>query len=282
MSLLHRCPAPPLRILAVDFDKTLTTADTTADVVNTVKLLHPEHRPFQWFTDEYMKDYESFDAHWSPILASRQGHYDRRLLDDYSEGLRPVEEASLQRITEHKILSGATHQDLRNGGALVKFRQGAAALLNRAVGEMPVYVVSVNWSKDFIYGALQANGVMAENITIYSNDSEFDIKGVSTGVLKPEMVVAGDKVNVMARIKRDLAGARHDQVRVAYAGDSLTDLPAMMDADLGIFVGNSSSVTSWCKNMGIKFGQPHRKHNTIHSIGDTWDSVYDLVQKHLH
>ncbi|KAJ1937326.1 hypothetical protein EC988_007924, partial [Linderina pennispora] len=251
MSLLHRCPAPPLRILAVDFDKTLTTADTTADVVNTVQLLHPEHRPFQWFTDEYMKDYESFDAHWSPILASRQGHYDRRLLDDYSEGLRPVEEASLQRITEHKILSGATHQDFRNGGALVKFRQGAAALLNRAVGEMPVYVVSVNWSKDFIYGALQANGVMAENITVYSNDSEFDIKGVSTGVLKPEMVVAGDKVNVMARIKRDFAGARHEQVRVAYAGDSLTDLPAMMDADLGIFVGNSSSVTSWCKNMGI-------------------------------
>ncbi|KAJ1934057.1 hypothetical protein FBU59_005818 [Linderina macrospora] len=282
MSLLHRCPAPPLRILAVDFDKTLTVSDTTANVVNTVKLLHPEHRPFQWFTDEYMKDYDVFDAKWSPILAARQDNYDRALLNEYSEDLRPVEEASLARITEYKILSGATHQDFSNGGQLIKFRQGAASLLNRAVGEMPVYVISVNWSKDFIYGALKANGVMADNITVYSNDSEFDSQGVSTGVLKPEMVVAGDKVRVMDQIKRDVAGARHAQVRVAYAGDSLTDLPAMMDADLGIFLGNSSSVTSWCKNLGIKFGQPHHARNTIYSIGDTWDSVHDLVQKHLY
>ncbi|KAJ1956352.1 hypothetical protein GGI12_005330, partial [Dipsacomyces acuminosporus] len=234
------------RILAVDFDKTLTVADTTADVVAVAKRKYPDYRDFPWFVDEYLKDYAVYEAKWQPILDAhvKDKSVDRSLLDRYLEALRPVEEASLKRVSEHGILAGVSHSEFAQGGRAVQLQPGAADAINQFLSSSSsstgnphyVHVISVSWSTDFIRGALEARGVHISDkrISIHSNSPEFckEAPGLSTGELRPKMVVASDKVSVLKKIKHRAASRHGQEPFVAYAGDSLTDLPALLLADV--------------------------------------------------
>ncbi|KAI8323915.1 hypothetical protein GQ54DRAFT_296482 [Martensiomyces pterosporus] len=292
---LNRCKAiaQRARVLAVDFDKTLTVADTTADVVAVAKRKHPNYRDFQWFTDEYMKDYDVYDAKWQPIVdaRARQHTVDKELLDEYLEALRPVEEASLRRVSDQGILAGVSRAEFAAGGRAVAFQQGAAAAISQFLSNSSasgsssspryVHIISVNWSADFIRGALEAHGVPVDDsrIAIHSNSPEFSTASeLSTGVLRPRMVVASDKVSKISEIKTEIAKELGAEPFVAYAGDSLTDLPALLAADVGLFVGQSSSVAKWCEWLGIKFGQARDGHGakTLHRLAG-WNEANKLI-----
>ncbi|KAJ2803033.1 hypothetical protein H4R20_003051 [Coemansia guatemalensis] len=249
-------------VLALDFDQTLTTTDTLHLVASTVRQKHPERPGFQWFTDKYMEDYNAFKTKWEPIIArhAEEQTVTRALLDQYLEAQRAVEESSLARISQHAILAGTSRQEFADGGYSVQLQPDAAAAINHflCTPDCHVCVVSVNWSEDFVRGALEANGVqVCKGLLIYCNNPVFDSKtGLSTSVIHPQLVAASDKTDIIASVRNETALQYKAEPTVVYIGDSLTDLPALLLADVGLLVGQSASVSRWCKLLGIEFGSP--------------------------
>ncbi|KAJ2793030.1 hypothetical protein H4S07_007173, partial [Coemansia furcata] len=234
-------------ILAIDFDETLTTHYTLPSVVAVAKQKHQSHRlDFQWFTNEYTRDLEAYEAKWQSTIGGQATStgWNPSLLNAYLEGLRPIEAASLERLSTHRILAGVSRTEFHMGGASVELRPGAASFINMVLNDpmWRVWVVSVNWSEDFIRGALEAAGVNFDRnrFGIYCNNPAFaPDTGLSTGQIEPRVVVARDKVDLLVHGKHDVQREQGDVPLLVYAGDSLTDLPALLAADIGFLFGKN-------------------------------------------
>ncbi|KAJ1733608.1 hypothetical protein LPJ61_001471, partial [Coemansia biformis] len=193
-------------VLALDFDQTLTVGDTLSAVAAAAAAgQQPGRSRFQRCADEYAKDLAAHEAGWRPVL-DRQSRTvtSRGLLDTYLEALRPIEEASLRRVAAHGILAGASRTDFARAGRNVELQAGAAAAINHFLQDpnFHVCIVSVNWSRDFIRGALEAGGVHLQGrlLHVYCNDPEFGAStGLSTGAIQPRLVVASDKAAALVR-----------------------------------------------------------------------------------
>ncbi|KAJ2162014.1 hypothetical protein GGF46_001006 [Coemansia sp. RSA 552] len=273
-------------VLALDFDRTLTAADTLSAVAATVKRKHPDKCDFQWFTDRYMTDYYAHESQWQPRieeLAPDNPSAARDLLDQYLESFRAVEEASLRRVSARRVLEGVTREELATGGRQIQFQPGATAAVSRLLN-MPschVAIVSANWSEDFIRGTLVANGIQANagGIQVFCNNPEFCSKtGLSSGTVRPRIVVASDKVRTMQKIKDDIASKHGEELAVVYAGDSLTDLPALLRADLGLLIGHDAAVVKWCSLLGLDIGGANTASDAS-ACGLRWFQSWDAATK---
>ncbi|KAJ1774692.1 hypothetical protein GGH19_004292 [Coemansia sp. RSA 1807] len=285
MSALKHAAVRKSVLLALDFDKTLTVADTFNAIASVAKHKHPNKRDFRWFTDKYMEDYAQHESHWSPIIHKHAENKSvtRSLMGQYLESLRQVENASLERIRDYKILAGVSRVELYNSGRQALFQPGVADVINYflRVPNCHVCVISVNWSTDFIQGALDANGVSNQPpISVYCNDLKFSKRtGLSTGTMYPRLVVASDKVAVLETQREVLASRYDSKPRLVYAGDSLTDLPALLSADVGLFVGQNDHVAKWCKLLDVEFSKPRFDENdkTLHHLLG-WGSAIDIIE----
>jgi len=80
-----------------------------------------------------------------------------------------------------------------------------------------------------------------------------DSGGVGTGKLTKkdgEGIYTGqDKLREMKSALEELS--EPGKVVTVYVGDSNTDLPCLMFADIGIIIGNNSSLLETCKRVGI-------------------------------
>ncbi|KAJ2615734.1 hypothetical protein H4S08_001092 [Coemansia sp. RSA 1365] len=286
---MQRAAASTIRralVLALDFDQTLTTTDTLHLVASTARQKHPERLGFQWFTDKYMEDYDTFKNKWNPIITkhTEEKSVSTALLDQYLEAQRAVEEASLARLSQHAILAGTSRQEFADGGRSVQFQPDAAKVINHFLRfpECHICVVSVNWSEDFIRGALEANGVKVSNrLPIYCNNPEFDHKtGLSTNVIHPRLVAARDKTEVIAKVKNKIALQHRAEPIVVYIGDSLTDLPSLLLADAGFLVGQSDSVCKWCRLLGIEFDSPRptEGNKVLYHLHD-WSKAQHIIDQ---
>ncbi|KAJ2727025.1 hypothetical protein GGI07_000142 [Coemansia sp. Benny D115] len=266
-------------IVALDFDKTLTQNDTISRIVSFIKAKHPKHADFGPIDKSYYDALSHHQALWQPQL--HQSPLTKQLIAQYLGSFRDLEEKSLARTNQSGILAGVTRQELWEAGRSVAFQKDAAKAINELVdnGSYRVCVVSVNWTKDYIKGALQANGVVEwQSVDVYCNDFEFDEDtGLSTGVVQPRMVVAQDKVDAIARI------CEHEgaECRVVYVGDSTTDFLALLDADVGLLVGDNTAVLEWCDRLGVPLGKPRAVDGctkTLHCL-EHWADLGLLVRR---
>ncbi|KAJ2091265.1 hypothetical protein IW138_001964 [Coemansia sp. RSA 986] len=246
-----------------------------------------------------MKDHNAFEHTWKAKIAGHKNSnteekIDRRFLDKYLEAMRPVEETSLLRINSHGILAGVTANDMFEAGRAVQFRPGAARTINHFLNasstiDCTVCIVSINWSESFIRGALSANGVDLSNanarpVDIHCNNMLFDAKtGLSTGHLPSKMVVASDKTDAIDAAKRDITERHGRNPILVYAGDSLTDLPALLDASIGLLFGDSSGPVTWCEWLGIRFGEQRSEPECTKVLYklEGWDKAIAIIQKHI-
>ncbi|KAI7834148.1 HAD-like domain-containing protein [Kickxella alabastrina] len=284
-------PSRPQVIVALDFDQTLTQTDTLATLTSSISHYHPQGSlpPFAPLVTQYLQDLSHHESTWLPHITPITGEQPTSdLLSTYLNSHRCIENASLNRISRAGILSGVTRNDLHTIGSktnAVVLRPGAASAINGFIENgFKVVVISVNWSGDFIHGILHANGVLGgpENVEILCNDPEFDPQtGVSTGWVEPVMVVAGDKVEALMRIKEQV-GTDTSEIVVVYAGDSLTDLPLLLVADVGLLVGQNADVLDWCSRLGIPFGMPRADDpgKALHRLDD-WGAAASIIHQHI-
>ena len=165
------------------------------------------------------------------------------------DGLKSVERASIERIEASGILRGVGTEEVdgaaghvvRNGS--VRLRKGYAGLFERVQrdgGE--VGILSVAWSRRFIYGVIagwarceERHRVKMEDVDVRANEIAEDGSGRLDRVFGADggIWTAGDKVRVMHEVEATVYGEA-SVLRTIYVGDSSTDLPCLLKADVGI------------------------------------------------
>ncbi|KAI9279035.1 hypothetical protein BC943DRAFT_332067 [Umbelopsis sp. AD052] len=202
-------------LIVVDFDETVTVKDTISILArfSYARNLPNDIPPWSHFTTAYMKDYGR--------LKSANSARQITTLEDKTEqlaALKPVELASLDRVSKAGVFARLTKQEIQAGAKeMVQVRDHAQQVLLSNIEN--VFILSVNWSKDWILGALKPLPFLPSSIL--SNDLVFD-QGISTGQIIPSIVTADDKLKVFRQIQN--ADAWPYSI---YIGDSETDLTCL-------------------------------------------------------
>ncbi|KAJ3118548.1 hypothetical protein HK098_005904 [Nowakowskiella sp. JEL0407] len=181
--------------LVCDFDLSLTTRDTLHLLAATPRRCSPRSSPVPAWKDlvaAYLADYKQLilDPHCSSI-------------SDYLHQLLPVDRASINRVSNCFLFRGLSRSDLYKAGqSNVTLHPNSKKVLQTFLQHNGnrVYILSLNWSKDFILGAL---GGIVDRERVLSNDLEFERNGVgeevSTGKIVGDVVGGLDKLEVLKR-----------------------------------------------------------------------------------
>jgi phosphoserine phosphatase len=230
-------------VLAVDFDETITTADTVARLPElAAEGLSPSDaqdraRSWEAGVSKYVAEWrETFAA----VLASPpDAPTAPERVDAFSRIFWDIENGSLDAIERRGLLQGIRREALTRCGEGIVKRDGVDETLAEARRRrFDVHIVSANWSVDMLRGAV------GDGIPIHSNDLEFGADGTTTGRFLRNMISARDKRTRL----RELAQERG---RVVYVGDGMNDLAALMEADLGIVIGQKPDMMRVCKALRI-------------------------------
>ncbi|KAG9246818.1 hypothetical protein BJ878DRAFT_495484 [Calycina marina] len=236
-------------ILILDFDGTITTADTITGLAKAA-LSHRKIALSEW--DVLVAAYfEDFKAH----VAQSKSAEERRTLEDeieYLRCLRAAELASFNRISESKLLSTLTPSTWSTLGATtlctnsVTLRPGFSRLASLPV---PYSVLSVNFSADWV------RGIIGFEVEIVANhvDEAGVIHGPNFG---DALCTSRDKLSALkgmiARSKEMGKGEK-----VVYVGDSPTDLECLLEPGvIGIIITGPVEVRDedgiWPKSTLVK------------------------------
>lgn len=194
----------PMLIL-IDFDQTITMHDTIGTLGQFGVSQTHNSKPWSFFVDSYLKEYRQH----------RDGLSKPTNFKDFLEQLesyQPIEQASLTRITHHKVFQGLSRQDILKEAQ----SQRSIQLLPNVLSTLKAYqenirIVSLNWSKDWIVGF---TGLKRDQI--YSNDLNF-VNDICTGEIVPHILTTGDKQRV---IQSSIVTGE----KIIYIGDSLGDI----------------------------------------------------------
>jgi 2-hydroxy-3-keto-5-methylthiopentenyl-1-phosphate phosphatase len=209
---MNFCCAP---IVLIDFDQTITLKDTIGVLGEFGIAKNNYSKPWSYFVDSYLEDYRGHQAHL-PDLPTNSSFKDFvQQLDSY----KPVEKASLARVSQHKVFGGLSRHDFVQKGKRLR----ETLLQPNVISTLKQYkenvrIVSLNWSKDWILGFVSELGLAREQI--YSNDVVF-VNGTCTGEITPSILTPGDKQSL---IKREIINTNQ---KVIYIGDSLGDIEAL-------------------------------------------------------
>ena len=224
----------PIAKLITDFDETISEQDTISTLVHTAadnregekeQFLAAWQEMVQWFLTRYHRVCDAWQAH-------------RHSLVDFLKSFEELETTSIQRVMATGFLEGLTREELRGVGRNVVKKPGVDRVLPRLRrAGVEVEILSANWSEALIEGATE--GLCDQIIT---NSLAYDTVGCSTGGIHLHVVSARDKLRKFKERKKNppIPNEIGDRgVRTLYIGDSISDFLAILDADLGILIGQN-------------------------------------------
>lgn len=240
-------------LLVMDWDETITEHDTLSLVVPTDSEIRSISPPFSHYTDAYMQDYEKFKN--ERPLAAELSSLMQRLADvDW------VEKRSLDRMTEGMLFWKTRPEERQKRISQVAYRAGWAQtqewIAERAhSGHVQAFILSVNWSRQFVMNALcggdatlqsgaeldlyRATGirdVLANELEVDPQTQECTGRFVGPGGGEP-IRTGIHKRQLLEQLKE-----RSTNGPVVYVGDSTTDLPCLLWADVGVVIGTNGSL----------------------------------------
>eukprot|EP00833_Pecoramyces_ruminatium_P002485 jgi/Orpsp1_1/1176517/evm.model.c7180000057904.1 len=203
-------------LFALDFDETLTQKDTLNLIIKCTKEIELNSLIWKRLSQRYC-NYATF---------SRDEYFKKHKnpsIEDYCESFRANEMDSIENIIESKCYDDISRESLFNiGKAEAKLHNEVPEFLSQLIDEnMPVNIISANFSSDIIKGAL-SNIINGDMINVYSNDLEFNENNISNGNIITNYVVANDKL----RLLNKLCNNNYDSETI-YIGDGLTDILCM-------------------------------------------------------
>jgi 2-hydroxy-3-keto-5-methylthiopentenyl-1-phosphate phosphatase len=250
----------PITRLITDFDRTITVEDTIANIayaaadnflvsasgdISYNDFLQSWHRIVKQFSDEYIQFFERLLNQPQPS----QNTYDALL--KFLASFDEIEWASVERVISGKFLAGIKREKLRSIGKNIKKQANVEIILAqmREAG-IQINVISANWSKELIIGVM---GDLYDNII--SNDLEFSEDGISTGQINLHILSPFDKLKYYQSLKGGLASKplNSDMESNLYIGDSVSDLLAILAADIGVLFGHGKTVMRVISHFNIPF-----------------------------
>lgn len=268
--------------LVVDFDGTCTENDTTGILQKIASSFSKEKdedrqkRQETWnqLEQEYFKEYEKVkQTILGTITSSNEEKY---TLDDALDALDAVSTSVTHKVSSTKVLSGLPtstadmqqmldhNLEYKNG---VKLQKGCIKALSKAIAKGWKFgVLSINWSPQLIDAALlqPLREDFYESDLFTTEEEELNKKSL----LPLHEILWSNKIDSDGRIELVVPGAieKRERLRMLrplekytsdnhiliYIGDSATDLLGLLEADIGILVGQSSTINSFAKHWGIR------------------------------
>ncbi|BFZ55787.1 hypothetical protein PYCC9005_002828 [Savitreella phatthalungensis] len=239
-------------LVVLDFDETISVDDTMAVLASASPLFGDGGR-WRSFVSAYTDDLAAFDAA-APT---------RHTLDDllaHLARLRTVELASVSRITGSGYFAGTTHARIAAAADAVTLRQGFHDFVHTQEERgVQLGILSVHWSRTFICAAtgfdLDAVVGWGSGRWVVANELVFGEDAKATGgCSKVDGVLVGeDKRRVIAGLMEE------EKQQVVYVGDSNTDLPALLQAHVGVIMGHNESLANNCNRFGVQV-RPYREY----------------------
>ena len=274
-------PKYPIDKLITDFDETISERDTISTLVHTAadnrahekeEFLAAWQEMVQWFLTRHHRVCDAWQNH-------------RHSLVDFLKSFEELETASIQRVMAKGFLEGLTKEGLRTVGRNVTKKAGVDRVLSamRADG-VAVEILSANWSEALIQGATE--GLCDQIIT---NSLTYDAAGRSTGNIHLHVVSARDKLRKFRLRKKNPPNP--DEIgdggvtRTLYIGDSISDFLAILDADLGVLIGQNPTAMQTIEQFrlptqrlqeGTQFDFSRRYQRTILLV-DSWEVLDDFL-----
>ena len=274
-------PKYPIDKLITDFDETISERDTISSLVHTAadnrahekeEFLAAWQEMVQWFLTRYYRVCDAWQDH-------------RHSLVDFLKSFEELETVSIQRVIAKGFLEGLTRQGLKAVGRNVTKKAGVDRVLSAMQADgVAVEILSANWSKTLIQGATE--GLCDQIIT---NSLQYDATGRSTGSIHLHVVSARDKLREFRLRKKN--PPTPDQIggggviRTLYIGDSLSDFLAILDADLGVLIGQNRTAMQTIERFriptlrlqeGMQFDSSRRYQGTILLL-DSWKELDDFL-----
>jgi HAD superfamily phosphoserine phosphatase-like hydrolase len=274
-------PKYPIDKLITDFDETISERDTISTLVHTAadnrahekdEFLAAWQEMVQWFLTRYHRVCDAWQNH-------------RHSLVDFLKSFEELETASIQRVMAKGFLEGLTKEGLRTVGRNVTKKAGVDRVLSamRADG-VAVEILSANWSEALIQGATED---LCDQII--TNSLTYDAAGRSTGNIHLHVVSARDKLRKFRLRKKNPPNP--DEIgdggvtRTLYIGDSISDFLAILDADLGVLIGQNPTAMQTIQRFhlptqqlqeGTLFDSSRRYQGTILLV-DSWMVLDDFL-----
>ncbi len=267
--------------LISDFDETISQKDTIQSLVTAAM----QKRAVNEFPtmEEWKQTVEWYRVHHShrcdKWLNSNREHGQVTIVDFLSD-IKSLETASIGRVTENRFLAGLTKEELRKAGSQVQKHEAAGICLSemRSAG-VTVEILTANWSQTFVEEA-----VRGFCDTVIANRLQFDQRGISTGEIELRVLSAHDKW-------RHFKSHRSKTGLTGYIGDSISDLRAILEADIGILIGENQT----CLRVIDRFRIPIKRvtqasRQVVNGPGartkikqifhaDSWETVNQLLQQ---
>ncbi|CAG8548470.1 9560_t:CDS:2 [Funneliformis mosseae] len=266
----------PVGLLVCDFDETITQNDSICELANLAYDKRAKQGkcppsppncpplndkdeecppPWSYFVELYFKEYKEHVKRW------HERNPDDTIQDHFKmlESLKKVENISIDRIERYDCMKGVCDNELIEKGKSIKKREDVLNTLKKFISkpkheingmnihmDRNLYIISTNWSKDVILGSLfeLVLEYKFDKRFIYSNDLIFN-NNCTTGKLNRKVLCATDKLEIFKQFHTP-----KDTLSV-YIGDSDTDLPCLLQANIGIIMGNNKTLTKYCNKYGI-------------------------------
>ncbi|GAU21891.1 hypothetical protein TSUD_33880, partial [Trifolium subterraneum] len=198
------------------------------------------------YTEEYEQCIESI------MPANRLENFDYKELSMALEQLSKFENSANNRVVESGVLKGINIEDIKRAGERLILQDGCTDFFRRVVKNenlnANVHVLSYCWCGDLIRSAFSSADL--NEMDVHAN--EFSYEGsVSTGDIVKKVESPIDKVQAFRNI---LENCKDDKKKLTvYIGDSVGDLLCLLEADVGIVVGSSSSLRTVGTQFGVSF-----------------------------
>lgn len=241
-----------VKVLAFDFDKTCTKRmildiyEAREDYQNEVglrKILDEEWQRLEQF-------YLAISAEiLGPMLNDTKAmspQFDKAGLRNFLKEVQVIDTVATDEVIKSNILRGITAAGIGDFAEKVELMADLLNVLKTwKVLDLPFHVISLNFSKKLILGALNRAGTLP--LHVHSNELEFK-NGICTGSMDKKFLSAFDKEVQLVKIVQNTD--KECGVSI-YIGDSFTDLLALLEADIGLVIGDSNTLHNVCNNFGI-------------------------------
>ena len=220
--------------LITDFDETVSEADTIQPLVRAAVATHG-HRAKQLLADwkELVEWYTTQHARIADEWLFNDNH--QSSCGDLVKAFDALHTQSVGRIIKGRLLAGLSREQLRKLGRQAQKREGAESVFvaMQSAGVI-IEILSANLSQTLVEGAMEGlcARVVANRLVLDGECPERESPPRSTGEMQLHVVSSRDKQKHF-RERRSKTG------RTAYVGDSIFDLLAMQDADIGILIGQN-------------------------------------------
>lgn len=225
------------KLVVTDWDETITQHDTISLVAEAAYIAKPTFSPkFDYFSQVYLDAYAKYSKAFGGPREDLQAEI------KFQSGLQQVELSSISEMERLLLFRDVPEKLFHQQAEKVALRPGFLEFLRSALDkDIPVVVLSINWSRVFIEAALAFHGVDTSKLRILVNDLAMDPSlGRATGRFAPSPSI---------RTGPDKLAAVQDLVRqcgpnVVYVGDSSTDLLSLLEVPLGVVMERGSVVST--------------------------------------